>query len=97
MERHVSLDEDEGFCDSDSTDKAPMLAARGVEEEIAQNDTKHETRKKSTHHKKVSFKNDIDEIPNVDVKINQLLRIVTNTCCIKLQWLIFVFSENFRT
>ena len=71
MERHVSVDEDEGFCDSDSTDKAPILAAKNTDNEIIQGDAKPEKRKKKSSHKKVSFQNDIDEIPNVDIKINQ--------------------------
>ena len=36
-----------------------------------QDNVKAEKGKKNSNHKKVPFKNDIDEIPNVDVKINQ--------------------------
>ena len=69
MDRHVSVDEDEGFCDSDSTDKAPILAAKDTDNEILQGDSKPEKRKRNSNNKKVSF--NIDETPNLDIKINQ--------------------------
>ena len=62
--RTVSLDEDEGFCDSDDADKNPVLSPPA---EANNNQKKtHESkkkRKKSQLNKKVSFKTDIDEIP----------------------------------
>ena len=63
--RKTSVDEDEGFCDSDSTDKAPILPPR-------QDDIRREERKrKNPLRKRVSFRNDVDEIPSMDIKINQ--------------------------
>ena len=62
--RTVSLEEDEGFCDSDDADKNPVLSPPA---EANNNQKKtHESkkkRKKSQLNKKVSFKTDIDEIP----------------------------------
>ena len=63
--RKTSVDEDEGFCDSDSTDKAPILPPR-------HDDVRREERKrKNPLRKRVSFRNDVDEIPSMDIKINQ--------------------------
>ena len=63
--RKTSVDEDEGFCDSDSTDKAPILPPR-------QDDIQREERKKKNPlRKRVSFRNDVDEIPSMEIKINQ--------------------------
>ena len=48
--RKISVDEDEGFCDSDSNDKAPILPLP------SQEDVRKEERKKKTPlRKRVSF------------------------------------------
>ena len=63
--RTASLEEDEGFCDSDDADKNPVLSPPEANNNQKPN---HETKKKrskkkSQLNKKVSFKTDIDEIP----------------------------------
>ena len=63
--RTVSVEEDEGFCDSDDADKNPVLSLPEANNNQKPN---HETKKKrnkkkSQLNKKVSFKTDIDEIP----------------------------------
>ena len=80
--RTVSLDEDEGFCDSDDADKNPVLSPPA---EANNNQKKtHESkkkRKKSQLNKKVSFKTDIDEIPGSlqSSNSNELPVLVLNT------------------
>ena len=63
--RTVSLEEDEGFCDSDDADKTPVLFPPGANNNQKQNhESKKKRNKKKSHlNKKVSFKTDIDEIP----------------------------------
>ena len=64
--RTVSLEEDEGFCDSDDADKNnPVLSPPEANNNQKQNhESKKKRNKKKSHlNKKVSFKTDIDEIP----------------------------------
>ena len=61
--RKVSLEEDEGFCDSDDANKTPVLSPPGANNNQKQNHESKKKRKKSQLNKKVSFKTNIDEIP----------------------------------
>ena len=63
--RTVSLEEDEGFCDSDNADKNRVLSPQEANNNQKQNhESKKKRNKKKSHlNKKVSFKTDIDEIP----------------------------------
>ena len=61
--RTVSLEEDEGFCDSDDANKTPVLFPPEANNNQKQSHESKKKRKKSQLNKKVSFKTDIDEIP----------------------------------
>merc|ERR1711997_1080600 len=61
--RTVSLEEDEGFCDSDDADKNPVLPPPEANNNQKKTHESKKKRKKSQLNKKVSFKTDIDEIP----------------------------------
>ena len=63
--RTVSLEEDEGFCDSDDANKNPVFPTPEGNKNQKQNheSKKKRNKKKAQLNKKVSFKRDIDEIP----------------------------------
>ena len=61
--RTVSLEEDEGFCDSDDADKKLVLSPPEANKNQKQDYESKKKKKKAQLNKKVSFKTDIDEIP----------------------------------
>ena len=69
--RNTSVEEDEGFYDSNSGDKVPLVLGNNTTNDVGTENNNHG---KSDKRKKVSFKSDVDEIPILESRVSTTLK-----------------------
>ena len=71
-DKHLVGEEDEGFCDSDNTENGILLTSQHTKNKRSQYDKSLKPMEKKIIRKKVSFKNDIDEIPSHELNLSRV-------------------------